>query len=298
MNRLEEGPSPIGEGVPEVELSFGDFLDLINPLQHIPIVGPIYRAVTGDEISGPAKILGGMLFGGPLGFMAAIVDTVVAQATGRDLGETVMAAFVDPEESPAVQVVDARDLEAIPAQDDAPADSPPAAKIAPGRVSGGGDPFGLERGLAATIAATPDALTPVAAAHVPERSAARGAWPPTQNARPLVAATPGPRAVRTPGIGLGERSPAAAAQGPDGSNMSIAAGASDMPAAAGAPIVDVELISTGAPGPGSQRLAPNLATTDRAFAERMLEALDKYQAQASERYRNNRSAPRRLDLDL
>ena len=29
--------------------SFGDILDLINPLQHIPIVGTIYRAVTGDD---------------------------------------------------------------------------------------------------------------------------------------------------------------------------------------------------------------------------------------------------------
>src|SRR3546814_15608721 len=28
--------------------SFGDFLDIINPIQHIPIVPTIYRAITGD----------------------------------------------------------------------------------------------------------------------------------------------------------------------------------------------------------------------------------------------------------
>jgi hypothetical protein len=297
-NRLEDGPSPTGEGVAEIELSFGDLLDLINPLHHIPIVGTVYRAITGDEIGGPAKILGGMLFGGPVGFMASIVDTIVAQATGRDLGETVMAVFVDPGEAPAVQVVEARDLESISAQDNAPANGPPAAESAVGPVSDGADPFGLARGAAAPIAVTPGALTPVAAAEAPERSVARDAWPPTQNARPLVAAAAGPRAVETPGIGLGERPFAAAAQGTGGANMSKTAGASDLPAAAGNPIVDVEVMSTGAHGPGNQPLVPNLATAERAFAERMLEALDKYQAQASERYRNDRSTPRRLDLDL
>jgi 7,8-dihydro-6-hydroxymethylpterin-pyrophosphokinase len=80
--------------------------------------------------------------------------------------------------------------------------------------------------------------------------------------------------------------------------MSKTAGASDLPVTAGAPIVDVEVMSTAAHGPGNQPLVPNLATAERAFAERMLEALDKYQAQASERYRNDRSTPRRLDLDL
>ena len=82
-------------GVPDRDLEFGDLLDIINPLQHIPIVGWLYRSLTGDEISGPAKILGGLLFGGPIGFIASIFDAVVAEAMGRDLGETVMAALFD-----------------------------------------------------------------------------------------------------------------------------------------------------------------------------------------------------------
>ena len=51
---------------------FDDFLDLINPLQHIPIISTIYREITGDTISDGARIFGGALFGGPPGFAAAI----------------------------------------------------------------------------------------------------------------------------------------------------------------------------------------------------------------------------------
>lgn len=40
-------------------LTFGEFLDVINPLQHLPIISSIYRAATGDEISLGARLLGG-----------------------------------------------------------------------------------------------------------------------------------------------------------------------------------------------------------------------------------------------
>lgn len=46
-------------------LTFGDLLDVINPLQHIPMVSSIYRAVTGDEISPGARVAGGALYGAP-----------------------------------------------------------------------------------------------------------------------------------------------------------------------------------------------------------------------------------------
>lgn len=46
---------------------FGEFLDMINPLHHIPLVGQIYRAVTGDTISDRARLAGGGLFAGPIG---------------------------------------------------------------------------------------------------------------------------------------------------------------------------------------------------------------------------------------
>ncbi|WP_445680444.1 hypothetical protein [Radicibacter daui] len=74
-------------------LSFGDFIDLINPLQHIPIVSSIYRAVTGDQISDPMRILGGALYGGVIGFAANLAYTVVDEASGGHLEERAMASL-------------------------------------------------------------------------------------------------------------------------------------------------------------------------------------------------------------
>jgi hypothetical protein len=75
-------------------LTFGDILDVINPLHHIPGISTVYRDLTGDEISPGARLAGGALFGGPIGFAMSAVNTVVETATGSDIGETVMAALI------------------------------------------------------------------------------------------------------------------------------------------------------------------------------------------------------------
>lgn len=76
--------------------SFFDLLDIINPLQHIPIVGSLYRNITGDEINPAARAIGGFLYGGPVGLATGIVNGAVASATGRDLPETLVASFNTP----------------------------------------------------------------------------------------------------------------------------------------------------------------------------------------------------------
>lgn len=75
------------------EMSFWDFLDVINPLQHLPIIGTIYREITGDTIQPAARVMGGILFGGPLGGAGAIVNAMVEQAEGKDIGDQVMSAL-------------------------------------------------------------------------------------------------------------------------------------------------------------------------------------------------------------
>lgn len=72
---------------------FDDFLDIINPLQHIPIVSTLYRELTGDEISAPARIFGGTLFGGPTGFVSAVANTFFDEIAGEDVGASVLAFF-------------------------------------------------------------------------------------------------------------------------------------------------------------------------------------------------------------
>ncbi len=86
-------------------LTFGDLLDIINPLQHIPIISSIYRAITGDEISPGARIAGGAVFGGPVGAGIAIVNAAVEASTGDDIGEAIIAALTGdaaPDESSAI----------------------------------------------------------------------------------------------------------------------------------------------------------------------------------------------------
>ena len=68
-------------------------VDIINPLQHIPVVNTLYRHFTGDEISPAAKIAGGTLYGGPVGGGLALADVAFENVSGHDAGETVLAAF-------------------------------------------------------------------------------------------------------------------------------------------------------------------------------------------------------------
>ncbi len=74
--------------VPELdqnpEFWFGDILDMVNPLQHIPIVGNIYRELTGDTIHPASKIIGGAVFGGAAGAALGVIDTVAVAETGKD----------------------------------------------------------------------------------------------------------------------------------------------------------------------------------------------------------------------
>jgi hypothetical protein len=73
--------------------TFADLLDLINPLQHIPVVSTIYREVTGDEIAPAAKFIGSTLLGGVPGLAVATLNSVLEDTTGMDIGEMAMAAL-------------------------------------------------------------------------------------------------------------------------------------------------------------------------------------------------------------
>ncbi len=99
------------DSVPESDLTFGDLVDVVNPLQHIPIVANIYRSLTGDTISGPARVAGGALYGGPFGMLAGIANAIAVEVGGNDLGGSLIASIVG--ESPPADTLLA---EAAPAQ--------------------------------------------------------------------------------------------------------------------------------------------------------------------------------------
>lgn len=90
------GPPLFGDESPPmpVELSFDEVLESLNPLQHVPGVGMIYREATGSAAPIAARIMVGTAIGGPMGFIGGVasamlevtgfVGTLQAIAAGRD----------------------------------------------------------------------------------------------------------------------------------------------------------------------------------------------------------------------
>jgi hypothetical protein len=95
-----DGHSHFGETA-SATFEFGDFLDIINPIQHIPFLGALYRDLTGDEIAPPARIIGGALFGGALGFVVSLTRVVAEEVAGADLGTLALAALTGDSEKEA-----------------------------------------------------------------------------------------------------------------------------------------------------------------------------------------------------
>lgn len=90
------------------DFSFGDFLDVINPLQHIPIVSTIYRNLSGDRIGMAPRVIGGALWGRIGGFVAGVINSVVEWLTGKDIGDHIFAAIWGKPSAPALDHAVAR----------------------------------------------------------------------------------------------------------------------------------------------------------------------------------------------
>ncbi|MCK5284015.1 MAG: hypothetical protein KAJ86_00355 [Alphaproteobacteria bacterium] len=73
------------------EFGFGDLIDMINPLHHIPIVNHIYQGLTGDEIKPVGRIIGGALFGGAVGAASGLVNVIIEEETGKDVADNAIA---------------------------------------------------------------------------------------------------------------------------------------------------------------------------------------------------------------
>lgn len=80
--------------------SFGDMLSALNPLQHLPVVGAIYRHLTGDAPHPAAQVVGGAIFGGPVGLLAGVISAAFEQTTGKTPLQVAIGAIApaSPEE--------------------------------------------------------------------------------------------------------------------------------------------------------------------------------------------------------
>ena len=72
---------------------FDDFLDIFNPLQHLPIIGTAYRALTGDHIEAPARLAGGALYGGLMGFLGTLGAFAFEGITGESIDGMLLSVF-------------------------------------------------------------------------------------------------------------------------------------------------------------------------------------------------------------
>lgn len=127
-------PAPAANGR---GLSFHEFLSELNPLQYIPVVGTIYRAVTGDTIPESARAVGSLvvsgLTGGPIGMAMNVALLGLEKATGFDpeqVGTRLLASIgIGHSETPDPTVATAA---AVPA---ATSDAAPATAWSPSQLS-------------------------------------------------------------------------------------------------------------------------------------------------------------------
>jgi hypothetical protein len=78
------------------DFGFGDFIDIINPLHHIPIVATLYRNLSGDHIGAGPRVIGGAVWGRVGGLVAGVLNAVVEWWSGKDIGDHIYAAMFGP----------------------------------------------------------------------------------------------------------------------------------------------------------------------------------------------------------
>lgn len=91
---------PDGEAADEGGIGFSDVLSMLNPLQYLPVVGPIYRAATGDTIPEAVRVAGSLvvsgLLGGPVGVAVSAALNAFFHLVGfsaDDMAHTALASL-------------------------------------------------------------------------------------------------------------------------------------------------------------------------------------------------------------
>ena len=64
-------PSALGPTPNSMTMTHDELMQSLNPLQHVPVLGMIYRLVTGETIPAPMRVLGAGIVGGPIGALGA-----------------------------------------------------------------------------------------------------------------------------------------------------------------------------------------------------------------------------------
>jgi hypothetical protein len=94
VSRAVAVAAPTGE-----HFTFHELLSDLNPLQYLPVIGTIFRALTGDTVPEPLRDTGSLLVsglvGGPIGLAMSLGALVVEKVTGIDpekIGDEMLAS--------------------------------------------------------------------------------------------------------------------------------------------------------------------------------------------------------------
>ena len=248
---------------------FDDFVDIINPLQHLPFVSTLYREFTGDTIAPAARTAGGALYGGPAGLVAGVANVMFEAENGSDIGATMVAELKGSGTAPA-------NSNTLPAEEvllaEAPQTSAPIPTPAPN--NGAITPAANQRSFAVPdvqAANTDAAMTPEAMAAYARASA-------------LTAPTPGSGSVdwtsgviTQPAAESGTGMQAVSGGGLDAlirSSQEKTATRRRGPALPS--LVQPGLKTRGAQAPASEQALPVDPSQRAGLADWMMKALDKY----------------------
>ena len=91
---LPAGPSSPQFSPADSRQETSSFLGSFNPLHHIPVVSAVYGHMTETSAVPAVRILVGAALAGPVGFIAALVDALCEEATGRTVGGHAVAALI------------------------------------------------------------------------------------------------------------------------------------------------------------------------------------------------------------
>ncbi|MFS2008285.1 hypothetical protein ACCD06_00200 [Azospirillum sp. CT11-132] len=86
-----------------MSVGFDDLLDVVNPLQQLPVVSSVYREATGESISIPARLAGGFLFGGLPGLIGSAAMVAFEEVTGDSVLGHIGSLLEDGTETAAAE---------------------------------------------------------------------------------------------------------------------------------------------------------------------------------------------------
>jgi hypothetical protein len=256
-------------------------LAALNPMQGLPVIGAIYRHVTGDVPHPAAQVVGSLIFGGPIGLMLGALTATFEQTTGKTPVQMAMDAISPGRPDPGATTL----AEALmPAEPESP--PVPPASMMPAQV-----PLQAQALAMASRPANPAPARPARMAEPqsqPAQTADTAARPRASGGRDLAfyqahagarlppAGATGTAPVQLAGLSPPRLLPQATAPARDDA-PSPARPARPAPTAAAA-TATAALATSDAPQAEATPPAPAPARATQDFSARMLEGLERYRA--------------------